>query len=348
MPRIQGRRAVQGADEGRRQRGRRRDGKRAAHIQYTQETLRQRLAGRIRNQGRNIYALPGLRRSQRREAARRGAAVRQSEKCRIRLAETDESGRSGCTRPGVYALPSARPGPALPHPRRGAAQRDEMGAARVRQETYLPQHTRNRGIYRLLERGAPQTAFRDRRHSHKDQRTRHPEGTGIYGEGAALGRGLQVQGGTGAEPGAEHRLPGGTHGSGDSGGEPRTGAAFGNRGKEGQPAQRRPDGTARHKGRRLCLCGEGRGDNSQNHRRGALKKGSETAEAGIPADLPRLRHPAGARRGRGQVVLPEHRRLPYPDQGFPHPLPQPQGDERAGRGLYGGTAFQSWICEECR
>ena len=90
--------------------------------------------------------------------------------------------------------------------------------------------------------------------------------TGIHGQGPEMGRGLQVQGRTGAHAAGQRVVPGGTHGSRDACGEPRTGAAGRDDRATRHAAQRRTDGPAGHPPGRYGLRREGRRDHSEDHR----------------------------------------------------------------------------------
>ena len=152
-----------------------------------------------------------------------------------------------------------------------------------------------------------------------------PEGARIHIQVPALGGRIQVQGRAGLHAPAGHRLPGRKDRCGDPRGEPRAGAAQRDRRQEGHPQQRGPDAPAGHTHRRQRLCREGRRDHSEDNGRGDVAPPRRSGRPRISEAVPRLRHAAAPQRGRGQVVLPQLRRMPHADKGQADALRIAQG-----------------------
>ena len=108
-----------------------------------------------------------------------------------------------------------------------------------------------------------------------------------------LGRGIQVPGREGSDKTPLHRLSGREDRCGDSGREPGSGAAFRHDRQKGIPAQPRPDEAARHPYRGLCICGERRGDHSEDNRSGTVGTGKGCDRPGISGKMSGLRDSFG-------------------------------------------------------
>ena len=196
----------------------------------------------------------------------------------------------------------------------------------------MPHCGADRRLHRALGRGAPCPALPDRRRGDQGQRLRRKAAAGIHGQGPEMGRGLQVQGRAGAHAARQRVVPGGTHGSHNACGEPRTGAAGRDDRAACDAAQRRADGPAGHPPGRHGIRREGRRDHPQDHGGRPLAAACGQQTFRIHHRMPRMRHAAGALRGRGEALLPQPGGVPAADRRTHHPFHPPQSDGHRGAG----------------
>jgi len=96
----------------------------------------------------------------------------------------------------------------------------------------------------------------------------------------------------------------------------------------------------------LRPCREGRRDNSEDYQCRAFDASPGYGIACIPCYMPGLRDSPCKGRGPGEVLLSQRGRVPHPDKGKDHPLPQPKGDEHNCRRSHCGPALQPRPCKD--